>query len=270
MAEADSRPTQRVCTKCNEEKPMDLFGNATKGRYGKKSVCKACEKTDKSQNKEKLNAYWRDRLRVKRAKERAARPLFVGPNMTGHMKMCCRCRTALDLSFFSKLSTNTDGLQKRCKPCAAELAAEFRAKHPEVLNVRRAAWRASNPEKDKAQQKRDYFSKIKREGHLFYLRQRISCGLRRSLKTGKQSRSTFSLLDYTLDELRSHLERQFLPGMTWANMSAWEIDHITPLAAFGPLEPGTHEFRAAWCLSNLRPLWGEDNVRKSAKILFLI
>lgn len=270
MAGEDSRPTHRVCTKCNEEKPMDQFGNATKGRYGKKSVCKVCEKEYIRQNWDKLGPYYLQKTRERRAKEKAARPAFVGPVMDGYMKMCCRCRTAFDLSMFQKMTSARDGLQKQCKPCRSEIASEYGFRNRDAVNARREAWRAANPEKEKEQRWRDYWSSVVRGGKLLYLRSRISCGIRRSLKSGKESRSAFSLLDYTLEELRVHLERQFLPGMTWSNMSEWHIDHVTPLSSFGPLKAGTPEFKAAWCLSNLRPLWRMDNVRKSNKKVFLI
>ena len=68
----------------------------------------------------------------------------------------------------------------------------------------------------------------------------------------------------------THLERQFLPGMTWGNRGEWHIDHIVPLASFTFTSPDDPEFRAAWALTNLRPLWAKDNIRKSAKRTHLI
>lgn len=76
-------------------------------------------------------------------------------------------------------------------------------------------------------------------------------------------------LGYTMQELRRHLERQFMDGMSWDNhasllprnqlRNAWAIDHIVPKSAFGD-----HECRAAFRLSNLRPLWWKENMRKAA------
>lgn len=34
----------KICSKCDEKKDLNSFGNATKGKNGKKSQCKECEK----------------------------------------------------------------------------------------------------------------------------------------------------------------------------------------------------------------------------------
>lgn len=68
-------------------------------------------------------------------------------------------------------------------------------------------------------------------------------------------------LGYTTDELRSHIESLFLEGMNWENWGAWHIDHIRPVSSFPSGTPLT-EINA---LSNLRPLWAPENLRKSSK-----
>ena len=76
---------------------------------------------------------------------------------------------------------------------------------------------------------------------------------------------TSSKLPFNSTELKQHLEKQFLHGMTWANYGTyWHIDHIVPLATFDPND------MAAWHLTNLRPLPAKDNLKKSDKVEFLI
>lgn len=101
------------------------------------------------------------------------------------------------------------------------------------------------------------------------MRQRLRDTLRTSGIT-KGGRSWVSLVGYTTDELRQHIEAQFLKGMGWHNMHLWEIDHIVPLADFKIKEVGDKEFRAAWGLGNLRPLWMPENRSKSDKRVFLL
>ena len=67
----------------------------------------------------------------------------------------------------------------------------------------------------------------------------------------------------------THLEKQFLSGMTWDNYGDWHIDHIIPKSSFKYASFEDPEFRECWSLSNLRPLWGKENIQKSDKILFL-
>lgn len=72
-------------------------------------------------------------------------------------------------------------------------------------------------------------------------------------------------MGYRLDDLVTHLERQFSPGMTWLNIGQWHIDHILPKSSFTYSSAGDPEFLACWALTNLRPLWKEANLTKHAK-----
>ena len=102
------------------------------------------------------------------------------------------------------------------------------------------------------------------------LNNRMRVALRRGIGCGKAGRSWTSLVDYSAGELKTHLERQFLPGMSWENAEDWHIDHVTPLREFSFSSPDDPEFKAAWALSNLRPLWAKDNLQKSGKVVFLL
>lgn len=96
------------------------------------------------------------------------------------------------------------------------------------------------------------------------MRQAVHQSLR-AAGNGKQRARWCDLVGYGVGELRRHLERQFLPGMSWHNIGHWHIDHIVPIASFGPMSPGDERFLACWALTNLRPLWKSENLRKSAK-----
>jgi hypothetical protein len=95
--------------------------------------------------------------------------------------------------------------------------------------------------------------------------------IRKSLINGKSGRKWETLAGYTLNQLMAHLERQFLNGMTWENRgNGWHIDHIVPLSSFKFTSPDDPEFKAAWALTNLRPLWKRDNLEKGSKQMFLV
>jgi len=104
----------------------------------------------------------------------------------------------------------------------------------------------------------------------FALNLTISTSIRDSLKGRKGGRSWESLVGYSLDDLMRHLERQFLPGMTWENRGDWHIDHITALSTFRFETAEDPDFRAAWGLANLRPLWARENRIKSARRTHLL
>jgi hypothetical protein len=63
------------------------------------------------------------------------------------------------------------------------------------------------------------------------------------------------------------IESQFLTGMTWNNYAyrGWHIDHIHPLCKCDLTNE--IEIKKAWNYSNLRPMWGIDNIAKGSKII---
>ncbi|NBJ13328.1 hypothetical protein [Microvirga arsenatis] len=102
------------------------------------------------------------------------------------------------------------------------------------------------------------------------LNARVRAGIHKTLKSGKGGRSWSELVGYSVEELKAHLERQFLPGMGWHNMGDWHLDHRLPLASFSFDSAEHPDFRAAWALTNLQPLWAEQNIKKKAQRLFLV
>jgi hypothetical protein len=90
----------------------------------------------------------------------------------------------------------------------------------------------------------------------------MKSGIYDSLKKAKGGRSWEDIVDFTLGELKLHLESQFLPGMSWSNHGKWHIDHIRPQASFNFKSPEDKEFKECWALSNLQPLWAIDNFKK--------
>lgn len=99
-----------------------------------------------------------------------------------------------------------------------------------------------------------------------------ACIVQSIRKGSKAERRTEDLLGYSFEELKAHLERQFVGRMSWANYGrdGWHIDHIVPVASFNLETPDDPAFKACWALSNLRPLWGKENHEKHAKRLHLL
>jgi hypothetical protein len=84
----------------------------------------------------------------------------------------------------------------------------------------------------------------------------------------EKNRHYFDILQYTPEELIIHLESQFKDAMSWDNYGEWHVDHKLPITSFNIEEMGDKEFMKCWALENLQPMWGEENIRKSNKILF--
>lgn len=106
---------------------------------------------------------------------------------------------------------------------------------------------------DKDKYKTDHKYKMKN-----ILRNRLRIALKKNTKKNK----TLSYLGCSLDELKSHLESKFKPGMSWENWSVngWHVDHIVPLDHFDL--SSEEQLLIACHYSNLQPLWADENRRK--------
>ncbi len=69
---------------------------------------------------------------------------------------------------------------------------------------------------------------------------------------------TFKMLGFTPTELKIHIEKQFVEGMSWMNRNEWHLDHIIPIKLAKTIE----DVVALNQLSNLRPLWKKQNLEK--------
>lgn len=86
------------------------------------------------------------------------------------------------------------------------------------------------------------------------------------LRGRNKSAPTLELLGCTVEELRKHLEAQFVEGMSWSNI---HIDHIIPISYAGDSikEPFWQHYLCSY--HNLQPLFAKDNLRKHDKVKFV-
>lgn len=210
-------------------------------------------------------------------------------------KTCTKCGETKDLSEYYPQKTGRFGVTSRCKPCCSALAAEYYEDNKDAVLERNSRWLEENKDKHRAimgswykknkararannqrwkDENPERVKELSREAgrrRSKDKRYRFDCavktGVRRGLLKGsKFGRRTFDLLGYTADDLRAHLERQFSPGMTWENHGEWHIDHIIPLSAHNYETPDDLDFKRAWALENLQPLWAFDNMSKKDRL----
>lgn len=240
------------CTLCGIEKPRttDYFYRNPMGRDGLSRRCKTCHSvtcsTWASRNKQRcLDNCRRHRAKVKEAK----RPFIEAKR---------RKREA------------TADERKRLKK---EYYKRWKANNRDKVAANARRWYEQNKHKPID---RDVVNRKRRErlarDPIQRVHSAISRSMRASLVNGKGGRTWTTLVGYSVNDLKVHLERQFRRGMSWSNYgSKWEIDHIVPLYVFRQFEsehdPG---FKHAWALTNLRPLFCEANKRKSAKRIYLV
>lgn len=208
------------------------------------------------------------------------------------MKTCCTCKATKPFDLFPRNKSEKDGYKKRCKDCNNRANREYRERHPEAAAASSRNWAARNPGRVEAKKQRwlarnpgrmtELMAKWRAENpdrayetnkrHVsrphVRLHRAIGSRLRKMLENKRES--TFALLGYSRSELVAHIEKQFTRGMTWENFGEWHLDHITPLSSFVVSDENDPLLKAAWCLSNLRPLWAQENMEKSNKRLFLL
>lgn len=293
MATEDSIPTHRDCTKCRESKLLTEFTKAERGKYGRASRCRTCAAEYARANKDRINELSLARYhrlqapkRVKKAEEREAW-------ISVETKCCASCQIVKSKHDFGARKSSRDGKHVYCKACvnaknklirdenperAAGWSKKWVAKNKDKADAKRRRWLEANPGRQAVLAKR-WRTENKERFQRFmarYLAQpkvRVHRTIRERLRTWLRSGRgrTMDALDYSFEDLVRHLELQFLPGMTWDNYgSKWHIDHIVPLAHFDVKDINDLGVKQAWALSNLRPLWAEDNLKKHAKRIFLI
>jgi len=106
---------------------------------------------------------------------------------------------------------------------------------------------------------------------MYRLNRIIRSAIKQSLKKNslsKNHRPWETLVGFTIQELKLHLEKQFDSNMNWNNHGTyWHLDHIIPLSSLKFSSVNDENFKFLWCLTNLQPLFGPENISKSNKFI---
>lgn len=145
--------------------------------------------------------------------------------------------------------------------------AEYRSKNADSIRRKRHEHWARN-KKSITEKHTQYVKRRRAYDPVFAAKMRIRSLIGNCLRCRgfKKSSATAKILGCSWEQLRIHIERQFLAGMTWDNMGEWHIDHITPMATAKTVEDAI----ALNHVSNLRPIWGSENLAKRDQVQFLI
>jgi len=157
-------------------------------------------------------------------------------------KTCSCCGVSKEISLFTKSRATKDGLQYKCKDCQkAYDKARYQA-NPDKVKARHKAWGEAHKDDPS-------FIVMRSQGRRIPI----------ALKGIKRAASSKELVG-GWNEMVTHLESQFEPGMTWDNHGTWHIDHIKPCASFDFSDPEQQHECFHW--SNTQPLWAADNIAK--------
>lgn len=150
----------------------------------------------------------------------------------------------------------------------SEYYSEWREDKKEHLKEYQKKWREKNVDKIR-KIKRDYERNRKHNDPTYKLIANFRTAIYTVLKENNMDKygHYFDILKYSPEELVVHLENQFTEGMEWDNYGEWHVDHRLPITSFKFKEVGDNEFMRCWELNNLQPMWGDENISKSNKVL---
>lgn len=180
-------------------------------------------------------------------------------------KKCPHCAIKKPITEFNRAKHHRDGHSSVCRPCEVIKNRKAYLANPEKIKAQTLEYYHSN--KDELRPKRlAYQKKMVKEDPFFKvcrnLRNRLYHGLKN--KNWKKDTHFTEYIGCERDFLIQHIEKQFLPGMTWENYSqtTWHIDHHIPLDSASTVE----DLYKLCHYSNLKPMWAKDNIRKGNKV----
>jgi len=191
-------------------------------------------------------------------------------------KICSKCKEEKYVCEFYNNRKSKNGKRSRCKKCLNLENTLYVKKNKDRVNAIKQKYVDNNKEKVK-QSKKEWFEKNPnyrnewtinnyKNDFLFRLVNIMRARTRLFLKSKniKKKNNTFEIVGCSPEFLKEYLEKQFTEGMNWDLFGKHiHIDHIIPLS-FAKTEEEAYKL----ChYTNLQPLWAEDNLKKSNKIL---
>lgn len=251
----------KICTKCGERKNWSEFHKNNRCKYGVRSSCKTCFKIYQKNNKEKLKQYFKVyySINTKKIKTNSNDYYKSNKNKARESQKIWR-----EMNKEKKRSCDSNYYKNNKKEVLAKQREYY-----EINQKKRKAYQKiykRNNRKKVNQRNRIYEKNRRLTDPKYRLNISVSALMRISLCGNKNSLHWESLVGYTLKKLITHLEKQFQPGMSWDNYGKWHVDHKIPLSAHNFTKPEHIDFKKAWTLKNLQPMWAKENISKGAKL----
>jgi hypothetical protein len=217
----------KKCTKCLIEKPINNFYKSKNYKDGYISNCAQCIKEYKELNKDKI----KEQVKKYNKKRKEQKKIWAENN-----------KLKVNDSRKKWLSNNKKNRSEYLKKYNKKYYQENKDKRLEYSKQKQKEYRNTNP--------------------IYKLKSNLRRRINRYIKS--KSKSTEEILGITFNEFKNYIELKFTNGMTWDKMGVEiHIDHIIPLSSAKTEE----EIYKLCHYTNLQPLWAEDNLKKSNKIL---
>jgi len=229
----------KICSKCRVEKGVCDFGNDKYNIDGLTYQCKTCRKINtKKWQQNNPDKYVESKIKNIEVSKKWTK-LNPEKNREKNKKW---------------EKNNQDKVKDKVK--------NFKEQNPEYYKNYNKRWLSNNPGYFK-----NYVKVRKENDDIFKIIKNIRSRLSTFLKIKKYSKDYefIKIIGCSTEELKKHIESQFMDGMSWDNYGyyGWHIDHKTPLSSSKTEE----DVLLLSHYTNLQPLWAEDNIKKSNKIL---
>lgn len=222
----------KICSKCKTEKSIEEFYKRKNSKDGHRSYCKQCEIQSSlswmNNNPEKVKEYTNNHKKQKRE--------------------------------------SSNKWKEKNKEKTLELTNDWRKNNPDKSKEASNNWKRNNREKVRVGKLKRHKERLKTDEQY-----RLMCNIRKRMQNAIKTQSgikaykSIELLGCTGNEAKEYLESKFQTNMSWDNYGEWHVDHIAPIASFNLIIPT--EQKKCFHYSNLQPLWAEDNLKKSNKVI---
>lgn len=220
------------------------------------------------------------------------------------MKNCSKCGFNKDFCEFGKDKSRKDNLTPYCNECRKDIRKNNSEKtleynknyiknnHNKILSQKKiyrdnnkifvsenkSIFYLKNRDSLLEKQKKYYINnkekinnnvKIKRKTNVMFKlieSYRSRSNTFSKLKSIPKNKTTVEMIGLTPNGFKIYIQSLFTEGMSWDNHSrdGWHIDHIIPLSS-AKCEEDLYKLSH---YTNLRPLWGEENLRKGKKLIY--
>jgi hypothetical protein len=250
-----STSIDKTCTICRIRQPKTNFYKSNYNLDGHSCICKICDRTQSQKysqtNVDELKEY----RRMKKQKDKLKRfetdekyrlgvltRKYIKDHTTATQKPCSHCRNVLPNTEFYTRKTK---LSPMCRSCTRHIGQMYSKNNPQKSRIRTKRWA------DRKIENRIY--------------RRMSRAIWGVLRKSKNRTMWLDYVDYTISDLKKHIESRFTIGMDWDVFATGKIhiDHIIPASWFTFTTPHDQGFKDCWSLSNLQPMWQLENCSKN-------
>jgi hypothetical protein len=259
----------RVCKECKLEKQLVDFPLKKNGKV-KSSLCKECYNDFYyHQNKEKVVEYKKNYYEENKDKIKEKNKETYHLNKDEINKRRRKNYEENKESFKEKRDEYFNNNKEKIN----ERRRSYHSKNKDIINNRRKEknrkyaleYYYANKERQNKRSVERRIEKLKTDP-FYKLIHNIRCLVRKSLQNQftTKSKKTIEILGCSFEEFKLHLESQFDDKMNWENQGTyWHMDHIIPISS-AKTEEDVYRLNH---YTNFQPLYWEDNLKKSNKII---